>query len=83
MDEKLNMSQQCALAAWNTNGILSSIRRGVGSREREIIVPLYSALVWPHLEYRVQVWSPQYKKDRELLERVQRRATEMISGFSI
>ena len=51
MDEKLNMSQQRALAPWKGNNILGSIRRGVASRDREGIVPLYSALVRSHLKY--------------------------------
>ena len=51
MNEKLNMSQLCAPAARKANGILGSISRGVASRNREVTVALYSALMRPHPEY--------------------------------
>ena len=68
VDEKLNVTWQCALAAQKANCILGRIKTNVTSRLREVILPLFSALMRPHLEYWLQLWGSQRKKDMDLLE---------------
>ena len=75
------MSQQCALTAQKTNCILVGIQRSMAGGVRELVLPLCSALVRPHLEYCVHVWSPQCRRGMDLWECIQRRATKMIQGM--
>ena len=70
--------QRCVLGAQKANHILGCRKSSMASRWREVILPLFCALVRPHLEHCIQMWSPQYRRDVDLLERIQWRTTEMI-----
>ena len=70
--------EQCGIAASKGNKFLGLVRRNITYKDKKLIIPLYKAIVRPHLEYCIQVWRPYRKKDIDTLERIQRRATKMI-----
>ena len=57
------------------------IRKNITYKEISLIAPLFKAIVRPHLEYCIQAWSPDLRKDIDMLEEIQRRATKLIPGL--
>ena len=74
----LKVSRQCQLAYNKASRILGLINRTIEYKHPDILIRLYKSLVRPHLEYSIAAWSPHYIKDKDLLERIQRRFTRMI-----
>ena len=58
------------------------IARNFRYKNKELILPLYKSLVRPHLENAVQLWSQNLRRDRDEIEKIQRRATKMIPDSS-
>lgn len=81
VDNKLNMCQQCSATVIKANQILDCICRDITSRNADVIILLHLALVRLHMEYCVQLWCQQFKKDVDGVERVQRRIMKMIKGL--
>ena len=79
VDERLNMSWECALAAQKANCILGCIKRSLTRRSRIVILPPCSCDTLPGVLCPV-LWGPQHK-NMEMLEQVQRKATKMIRGL--
>lgn len=72
------VSSQCIAATRKANRALYQLKRTMASREPEVLLPMYKVFVRPHLEYCVQAWSPYLVKDKQTLERVQRRFTKLF-----
>ena len=78
MNANMKVSEQCRIAASKGNQVLGMIRRSITYKEKSLIIPLYKAIVRPHLEYCIQAWNPHLRKDVYMLEKIQRRATKLI-----
>jgi len=57
---------------------MGMIKRTITYKEPKIMFSVYKTLVQPHVEYCSCAWNPSYKKDKELLEKIQYRYTKMI-----
>ena len=77
----MKVSAQCRIAASKGNQVLGMIRRNITYKDKSLIVPLYKAIVRPHLEYCIQAWSPYLRKYIDMLEKIQRRAIKLIPGL--
>ena len=77
----LKPSAQCAKAAKMAQSLLSQVSRAFHFRDRHIFLRLYIQYIRPHLEFAAAAWSPWHESDKDLLEKVQRRAISMISGL--
>ena len=77
----MNLSHQCALVTKQADGVPGFIKQSITNRQREVILPLYSAPLRPHLVCWVHFWSPQYQRNMGLLETVQQRDSKMMQGL--
>ena len=67
MNDNMKVSEQCRIAASKGSQILGMIRRNITYKEKSLIIPLYKAIVRPHLEYCIHAWSPHLRKDIYML----------------
>ena len=69
--DEMKWSKQCNSAAAKAMSVLGMIKRTLN---KEVFLTLYSTYIRPHLEYCIHVCAPYFKKDIDVLEKVQRRA---------
>ena len=84
MNANMEVSEQCRIAASKGNQVLGMIRRNItyNIMDKSLIVPLYKAIVRPHLDYCIQAWSPYLRKYIDVLENIQRRTTKLVPGLT-
>ena len=81
ISDDLNSDRQCCNAVARTDTILRMVKRSFPHLDKSSFRLLYKSYIRPHLEYCIQVWSPNLQRNIDILERVQRRATKLVVGF--
>ena len=81
VSNNLKPAAHCARAARTARAVLGQIARAFHYRDRHVFVRLYVQYVRPHLEFSTPVWSPWSAGDKEVLEKVQKKAVGMVSGL--
>ncbi|XP_071518315.1 uncharacterized protein [Panulirus ornatus] len=81
ISNNLKYTKQCRVESKKGNQMLGFKARNIDYKTSETNLTLYDSLVRPHFEYAVQFWSPNYKRDHEKLEQLQRHATKLISSL--
>jgi hypothetical protein len=79
-DLKVNAHIQAITA--RANSILGQLLNSFKYLDTETYRTLYCAFVRPHLEFAASVWNPYFKKDVDMLEKVQQRATKRAPGLN-
>jgi ribonuclease P/MRP protein subunit RPP40 len=81
MQHDLKRGNQCLKVAKTANCILGMIKKTSNCLSKEVVLPLNKSSVRPHLEFGIQAWRPYLRKDFDLLEGIQRRASKMIPSL--
>ena len=81
VDDKLSFAKHVECQVNKANRLVGLIRRSFTYMDKETMKHLFTAIVRPHLEFANVVWSPKCKKEEELIERVQARATKCVPGL--
>ena len=80
-DQQLSFGTNASKVVAAANSRLGLINRHFRHLDTKPFMNLYKTLVRPKVEYCMTVAQPVFKKDKEKIERVQRRATKLVKGM--
>ncbi|XP_076069721.1 uncharacterized protein LOC143041598 [Oratosquilla oratoria] len=82
VDQRLQLSSHMQAQVSKANRVLGAIKHTFTPMDKIAFLHLYKSLVRPHLEYASVIWFSKLKRDKDALERVQRRVTRLVTGLS-